>query len=367
MAKIGVVTFAYTLDNYGQVLQYLAIQEYLQARGHSVSLLCQGRNPGLVVNIVRKCKSVVRLAEALSRRKHGRSTFQVWNDWSVINDALHPRHFSRFRKRHFNLYYMSGGTYPEGMFDAFAVGSDQVWSSLGEWFFLRFARYDEKKFAIAPSMGKTVYGASDIRKLGDWIKDFAFVTCREESAVRACWEAGRTDASLLLDPTLLIPADVYRRYASTEPRRPGRYVLLYLLGADIPADVSSVYAFAAREHLEVVYVASQGRQDHYRKTWATLPQWLGLLDNAEYVITNSFHGMAFSIIFRKKFLVLPVVGEMEGMNVRIYNLASLFGLESRIYSGDMQAVKNDVCFADASSKILQNRRCIDSLLGGIGY
>ena len=90
-----------------------------------------------------------------------------------------------------------------------------------------------------------------------------------------------------------------------------------------------VYDFAAQKNLEVVYVTGNSKIDKYKKTFATIPQWLSLIDNAEYVVTNSFHCCVFSLIFAKNFAAVPLTKTMAGMNSRIETLCEIFGIKPR--------------------------------------
>lgn len=361
MAKIGVVTFSNTIDNYGQVLQYLAIQEYLKTRGHEVSLLRIDNHIGFIRRVVRKIKQL-RNKKSVKKVK---TTYDLWAESSERNEKLHPRFFEDFRQRYFNITYLKLPKY-KNIFDALVVGSDQIWSGLSSWGYLNFARYGEVKFTIAPSIGKVIPDENRITTLKSWLADYSFITCREQSAVDMCKKAGREDAQLVLDPTFLISPEIYLKYASKS--KPGKeYIFVYLLGADIQPNVSDIYKFAEEEGLEVKYVASQGREDEYPKEWATISEWLTLLSNAKYVFTNSFHGMALSCIFQKKFLVFPIVGEMQGMNERILNIAHEFHCEDRIYAGDIDSVKNDVETDIIKKRIASNRVIMCELLNSINY
>lgn len=364
MAKIGIVTFYNTLDNYGQVLQYLAIQEYLASRGHSAKLIVLGKKPNLLLSFLRYGKRLYRLLQLLI--KGDNSTYAQWERCCLKNDFIHPRHFNSFRKRYCNLAYVENLKYKKGDFDAFAVGSDQIWSALTPYSFLNFAKYGEVKFSIAPSIGRMIVDQRVISIVKKWLDDFDFITCREQSAVDMCKSAGRADALLVLDPTFLISKDRYLKY-SAPAKKNEDYIFIYMLGADIAIDLSEIYNFAKKEGLQVKYVASQGREDDYSKVWATIPEWLTLLANAKYVFTNSFHGMALSCIFEKQFLVFPIVGEMKGMNERIYRIAKEFDCENRIYSDNIDIVKECIDYKFIQTILKENRKKIDNLMNAIKY
>lgn len=362
MAKIGVITFSQTLDNYGQVLQYLAIQEYLESRGHQVNLIRQYYHSNVLRRIARKIKKTFCKKKEVVK---ARTTFDKWAECTAKYEALHPRDFETFRKANCHIYNLQLPFYHK-YFDAFVVGSDQIWSSTSPFCYLNFAKYGEVKFTLAPSIGKMKVDTNVILTIKDWLKDFKFITCREQSAVDMCRKAERDDARLVLDPTFLISKDSYLKYA-VPLKKEREYIFLYMLGADISVEISAIYDFAKKEGLMVKYVASQGREDGYPKEWATIPDWLSLLANAKYVFTNSFHGMALSCIFQKQFLIFPIVGEMKGMNERIYNIANEFHCMERIFSKYLDDVKKPINYDYILSKIDSNRKIIDNLLDTIHY
>lgn len=362
MAKIGVITFSNTLDNYGQVLQYISIQEYLKTRGHQVSLIRHYYSSNVFKRLVRK---IMRLFRQNQSTVKARTTFDKWAECTKKYEALHPRHFEEFREKYCNIYNLRLPSYRRN-FDAFVVGSDQIWSSTSPFCFLNFAKYGEVKFSIAPSIGKMKVDNRVVSTIKDWLVDFKFITCREQSAVDMCRKAGREDAHLVLDPTFLIPKEAYLAYTSPGIMKDD-YVFIYMLGADVSIDLSQIYEFAEKENLKVKYVASQGREDNYPKEWATIPEWISLLSNAKYVFTNSFHGMALSCIFKKQFLVFPIVGEMKGMNERIFNISKEFNCEDRIYGNSLYEVKNPINYDFIQLKIDANKEVIAQLLSTINY
>ncbi len=99
-------------------------------------------------------------------------------------------------------------------------------------------------------------------------------------------------------------------------------------------DIADAYKFAKDKNLEVVYVTGNSKIDSYPKTFATIPEWLCLLDNAEYVITNSFHCTLFSLLFKKKVGVVPLSGTVSSMNSRLETLFKMFGVGKRWLKDD---------------------------------
>lgn len=94
--------------------------------------------------------------------------------------------------------------------------------------------------------------------------------------------------------------------------------------------IEKSYKFAKERNLKIYYITANGQVDSYPKVYPNLFQWLELIDNADYVITNSFHGCVFSIIFHKQFVAIPITGAAFGMNERLSSLFELCHMEPRL-------------------------------------
>lgn len=369
MAKICVITFANTTDNYGQVLQYLATQEYLKGRGHDSYLLrSKGHKRSVLTKIIRKLKFCVFSHKPMVYSELELKQFEEYGRWWKIATEMeikHPRHFEDFRKQNFKMLDCYLEDVKKYGFDAIAVGSDQTWGSSDDAYFLSWAPKKCIRFAIAPSVAHYQFSEKEINILRPFLQQFSFITVREQNGLSFCNKIGYKGAKQILDPTFLLSASDYNMFVRNDKNFGKPYLLLYLLGNEINLNIKEIYDFAKSKALEVKYVASQGRQDDYPKIYAEVGEWLCLLKNATYVITNSFHGMAFSIIYRKKFLTIPVTGVLKKMNVRIENIAVQFNMINRIYSGKLSDIECEINWNEADKVIADNRMLLDSLMAKV--
>lgn len=363
MRNVGVVTYSNTIDNYGQVLQYLATQEFLKEFDYKSFLLrVKQKNPlwkRVIRPFYRLMKNVIchSKKDAISKQKG--KEIRLWHTVSDKMEQKHPRYFEIFRRKFFNI--VEDYDLPKYKFDFFCVGSDQTWSEPPYVYFLEFAPKDCARFSIAPSIGHKPVTSEFVNNVRNALAAFSFITVREKSGLELCQKAGRSDAHLVLDPTFLMSSEKYQSFASSlEKKRP--YIFLYLLGADISIKVEDVFAFAEKNNLDVKYVASQGRNDDFPKIYAPVEDWLSLMANADYVMTNSFHGTALSIIHHKKFMVFPVVGILSSLNERIENIANEFSLKERIYSNSLEDIFNPIDWSCVDSVISKNRVLMVSLM-----
>lgn len=380
MAKIGVLTFSNTIDNYGQVLQYLATQEYLESRGHDVWLL---RTTGHRRTLRQKIEGRLRTLFYKTHPKSSvceeqKTTFyiskeeiakqRVFGQWAEITartEELHPRHFEDFRNAYFNILTGCYEDIQRQGFSAFCVGSDQTWAGAGEHYLLGWCSKKHKKFTIAPSVGHRVYTDNQIESFKPLIDQFDFITVREQNGIDFCERCGRYDAVKVLDPTFLLSQSDYMKY-SIPPLEETPYVFIYMLGGEISFSIHDIITACKKKGYQIKYVESQGREEPGEKIYPDIGEWLGLIQHASFVVTNSFHGMALSIINKKPFVVFPLIGLMKGMNGRIFDLASKMGLSHRIFSKSLDVLWESVDWSCAEKEIEVNKSLMGEKLSSIG-
>lgn len=369
MAKIGVYTFDFTLDNYGQVLQYLATQAFLNALGHHTTLLSmQGPYPslsrrikGLIKRAVLKLYHLFRPAKGGSPQKitdpekeAKNALFAQWTACTHRQESEAPRHFEEFRQRYFSR---QRGYYEElcnSGYDAYCVGSDQTWSFIDYNNMFGWTPEKAKRFTLAASLGHSHYSDNQIDTIKGYLHRFNFVTVREDNGLDFCKRAGYQQAYKVLDPTFLLQPAVYNQYTE-EVITEKPYVFVYLLGGQISLTVREIINHCESLGYDVKYVESQGRDEDISKIPATVGQWLNLMSKATYVLTNSFHGFAFSLIYHKPMMVFPLVGIMKDMNGRITDLAKQMNLEERIYHGDFAPLTRQIDWSHIDFIIANNR------------
>ena len=373
MAKIGVVTLSKSVDNYGNVLQYLATQEFLNQRGHVTYLLhTHGHEKSLnlkwlairlhnkIMGAFLHLKNIIKTTEQDSQKKQ---IFRRWAEVTIEREKLHPRYFSNFRRDYFKIVE---GTYEDILsrnFDVYCVGSDQAWSSENETYMLGWVPNHFKKISFATSVGHKKFSNTEINRIKKKLKSFELITVREQNAKEMAEACGITDAELILDPTFLLSSSQYDRFlpqSANISKRP--YVLLYMLGGEVEVSVHQIITDIGERGYNVKYVESQGRDENEKKEFPTIEEWLELVKNAAYIVTNSFHGMAFSIIYHKPFLVFPLIGVMSEMNVRIENLADYFNVRHRIYRGDFDVLFENMNWGEIEKKKMLNYTRVDALL-----
>lgn len=294
MKKIGILTLPPN-GNYGGVLQCAALYGYLSDQGHEVTLIANSE----FIDRPFWQRVLISILEIIPFQniKNFRRAFIFQKQFFSIHI---PRQSSRVTSQEELLEITSH----EG-FDTVIVGSDQVWrweyikDSFGRYFLDFVDRTATRKISYAASFGNDRWEglecAAIVRNL---MSDFHAVSVRESSAVDMCLEFGRLDCIHVLDPTLLVSREFYDRFSSPkkEPEK-HPYLLAYILD-------SSKNKSAVIDHALNTLGKGYSLRQIGHNSLTTIPQWISKFRDSDFVITDSFHGMVFSIIFRKRFIVL---------------------------------------------------------------
>lgn len=356
--KIGVITFSQTRDNYGQILQCYAMQKFLQKLGHEPFLI-QYQQP-----ISQKANFKIRnLFKYLLN-------FNVYIKWFFNNKKFQAqkkaydssvkgvdRRFSQFLKENIELtmiYTKQELLSNPPKADAYICGSDQIWKS-DDIFYLSFAPKSALRIAYAPSFGgETCFAAETENMIKRELSLFSFLGIREEDGVKLCHRLGFENAIKVVDPTLLLSSTDYDSVKNEISER--NYIFVYLLGNSTDCSIDEIQQYAKSIGKKVIYVCSQGRYDTYEKTYATIGEWLGYLSNADFVITNSFHCIVFSLIYNRQFVSLPLNKGFEKMNGRLTDLLGKIGMTERIWNHNMSEICSKTIDFDCFNKYIMSEK-----------
>ena len=230
---------------------------------------------------------------------------------------------------------------PRDEFKTYIVGSDQVWRKWGcddifdelGYYFLDFAKdQNVKRIAYAASIGQDSLEAADYTEkfipfAKELVQKFDFVGMREASGVELVKKEWDVDASLVLDPTLLLKAEDYNRLISAAPYEIKKVSLMftYFILTDEPkrALIAKI-AHDAELVDEGIYLES-------KEPLRPVEEWLAGIRDAKLVVIDSFHGMVFSIIYNTPFVVLE---SGTGGASRMTSLLTLLGIEDRYITSD---------------------------------
>lgn len=258
------------------------------------------------------------------------------------------RNFDAFRKTNFQFsdYYYSSlkdiqENYPQA--DAYITGSDQVWAHLLDTeyntiFFLNFGNKRIKRIAYAPSFGMDSYPEPLMPTLKKALSRFDALSAREISGIKICKDAGY-EATHVLDPTMLLPTREYQILISqNKVNTPYIYIYSVNINDSKQLQWEDLQRFASLHQLKTIVTTASGYFpaaeifSGAEYDYSSIPQWLSNIKNAELVITTSFHGVVFSILFHTNFVYFPIEGKFSRGNGRVISLLEMVGLLDRIYS-----------------------------------
>jgi len=350
-----VYTFSRTQDNYGEVLQYLATQEFLETQGIRACLIRDKYNGLSFLQYIKsKIAFIIRL-----RHKQSRITLNR-KQYILKENREHPRRFEEFRKKYFRIHEVRGVKRNPPKADIYIAGSDQIWNSPLYLPYLDWG--DAVRMSFASGFGKlSPDNCCLIDKIKPLLKRIDVVTVREDVGVEICQKAGISKVTRIMDPTLLLKSNDYLKYEE-KVELPEKYILLYMIGNETNFNVKEVYDFAETKGMPVIYIASQGWKDDYPKTYSTIPEWLNIMRRASYVITNSFHGVALSIVYHKLFCSILLSGCDKRTNNRVETILKYCQLENRIYKNDLSFIDTPIDYKQVDSSISNNYNLVVSLL-----
>jgi hypothetical protein len=329
MAKIGIITYHH-VSNYGAAMQVWALQKHLITLGHEVfiidyrpSHLTTGGCFRLPTDAwSRRANLVIGYLKVMALRNR------------FFGDGGKSQRFKQFHQEFLNLaspVYETNSSLrkkpPEA--DAYICGSDQIWNASEQFgidssYFLDFAPDGIQRISYAASFGRPKVHPRFKSATADLIRSLDAISVRERSGVEIVKELSDRDAEWVPDPTLLVN-DGYPE-------------------AILPTDQSKDYIFSYTlrsrelvEHVEQQMALSTGLKVVSPLTLAASGngepgplEWLGYIKSAKVVITNSYHGTLFSIIFKKPFVFVGLSGAKAGFNERANSLLHGLGLKERM-------------------------------------
>ena len=295
--KIGIVTY-YRSHNYGAMLQAFALCKTLQKMGHEAVFIDYW--PKHQRNIYR----LFAWEDFWQGGLRGRLGYMKNFVKTLLPKIIRRRNFNRFYREQIQPYVSS----PRAKYDLVVYGSDQIWRKQG-WGYgynpVYFGINDlktNKHVSYAASIGTLPDNDDDIEVIKRYIKHIDCVSVRESELLLFLNKHGFEDVVQVLDPTFLLSKEEWTSMAGQTRMISEPYLLFYDL--QIGAfDMEEVERFAIKKNLKVVRLRglATGRSKVNDRTVDGPYEFLNLICYADYVLTSSFHGLAFSIIFQKTF------------------------------------------------------------------
>ena len=351
--KIGILTFHYA-HNYGAILQAYALRAFLRNNGHTVNIL-DYRNEAIESEYIgdllykygmKDLLHIRRLPKWISSRKDTRAAQPYWHRRcesfnSFIKKYILEEDCVRLRKEDMPLLD----------YDAFVVGSDQVWNQylergIDSIYFLDF-KTNARKIFYAASNGYDHIPNESMDYYKRVLTRSTFVGTREKSLAEQINIHCDTEAHFVIDPSLLLDAECYDELSSTK-KHDKKYVMAYFIYED--KHTQDIAEFIARvlgvELVEFHCFYRRDLEGHIQYTDKSPSEFLTYIKNAEFVVTNSFHGTAFSIIYKKMFY------SVFDKDTRKGDLLSSLGLDDRhIYNASDVDLNKAIDYQDVYDRL----------------
>lgn len=315
--KINTITL-HGAHNFGAMLQAFALKDYLSHQGHDVSVT-DFLHPAVTfknrhVKWSKTPKTLVRSALALPSLGTWKRRFQKFESFKTENMNLTQRYQS-----------VSELQKDPPRADAYICGSDQIWNperAFHPAYMLDFGDSSVRRISYAASLGVDHASEERLKELGGYLDRFDAISVREESGAKLVSRVGKK-AEVVVDPSLLLDRAQWGKIAVPYTGT-GKYILTYCL--EESDEFNAVLKKVSDETgLPVVRVGGAVKNritpvNHFIRD-AGPYEFLGLLLNAEYIFTNSFHGTAFALNLGK-----PLVGIRHSCrNARMTTLLDLLG------------------------------------------
>lgn len=325
--KIGYVTIHYG-NNFGTILQTYALYKIIKER-----LNCDIELIYYVPDHFFEEKKVQISVFSIK-------SFLLKSFLPVCNNLI-SKNYSRFIKKNIIItkkYKKDDLINSELDYDLLLVGSDQVWNTdynkgIDNIFYLDFAKNIKNRVSYASSFGKTKFSIDEKDEIKKKLLSFNHISVRESDAKSFLLELGFNNIQHVLDPTFLLTENEWKRYINKKNIQ-GKYILIYALDENIDQIIDKARIIAKERNLKVFMISNNlTRNKKVDKLYCynKVSDFLGLISNADFIITNSFHGTVFSIIFNKQFITLV----KTKYNSRINSILKLVNLENRMVAIDL--------------------------------
>lgn len=321
--RIGIITLQLH-RNYGGILQNFALQQILKKLGHNPITIDKRPERNYTRFILSSFKYFV---YKLLKIK----TSEIF----YFEHTTRSKQFSRFVNKHI-AKTASTSQYTEEILKKYQcefliVGSDQVWrhafftkEDIKNYFgaFLKSIKIPIASYAASFGIDKWDYETDLTSECKLLASRFSNISTREDSGVLLCKNLGIDNAIAVLDPTMLLTSEDYCKVCDMIPRRKDRILFSYLLDYS-QENINIVHSIAKEKGLTPVIVQSEFHAQ------LSVEEWLSYYRDCEYVVTDSFHGTVFSILFKKEFNT--IINAVRGGD-RFYSLLNRVDLTNRIVS-----------------------------------
>ena len=319
--KIGILTFP-TAINYGTALQASALCNVLSSDDREVGFLNH------------RCDHV----------DSSNSIFDIKNIFDIKYTIAHlinlpiaikrTNNFKKYAKKYIPLCHDIPSDY-----DIIVAGSDQIWNynitGNDFYYFLDFPKNNIRKVSYAGSFGLSSLEEKYHEKIKNLLSDFDYISVREKQAAKIIKDISNKDVPVVVDPTLLLTKEYWKNICKKDSsQQKGGYIFVYtVFNSENIWNYAEELSKKTGLPIKTISYSKLHRHNADYDFTAGPDDWVNYMLNADYVVTNSFHGVAFSINFEKNFF-FDMPPAKAGVGSRISDITERYGLTSRNISGE---------------------------------
>lgn len=348
--RVGILTF-HCADNFGAMLQAYALKTFLINENIDTQIIryepfwLTGRynlfpyiaSKNIISSIYWSIKG---FKKNLSKGK---------------NFKIQRKNMKKFRKEHFNknnFRILDKEQLEKLFFDVIIVGSDQIWNpkitnGLKGVYFGDFTY--EKVIAYAASIGAKTLNKKYRKKFKNFLEYVDVISVREKESIPFIKKHTKKEVICMPDPVFLLNKKDWKKILSLPNEK--NYVLLYETYEDKKLE-NFAKDFAKEKGLELININPLVNDPEMILNYTSGPaEFLGYIERASFIFTNSFHATAFSIIFRKKFITIPKAGA-----IRLENILDDFDLKERMDPKNIEKEINYVLVESKKKQLINNAK-----------
>ncbi len=326
--KIGILTY-HRAENYGALLQAYALREFLKNCGFDAEFVDYWPQYHIDHYTILSYKKIKRLNFRF------KVNALVWAPFRYLRKYKLQKFMIKYLGLSREIKYKHDDDVAKG-YDCVIYGSDQIWRKQNEisytgfnpWYFGSSNIVAHRKISYAGSMGTVTENLEDQSELKEYFKNFNSISVREIDLQSLLYKLG-FESELVSDPVFLLSIDEWRKLRKKEKSNTKKYILFYNL-LNTEESVDFVKRLQYQTSLEVKEINMNFKFGNIGKRYvqtASIQEFIQLIDDAEYVVSNSFHGVAFSILFEKQFFVIG----MRERASRVKSLLQILNMQDRFY------------------------------------
>jgi len=346
--KIGVVSYNIhcNFTNYGSALQSYALCKTIEKLGYKPYLIDY-------------CPDCLKDANPLNPYK------KVWDKdiktHTLIKKSMpyikvNHKKFQDFYSKKFNLtkeFNSLNFNQTKNIIDSYVCGADTIFCidefGFDDGYYANYECMKNNAISYAPSFGDCKFDKSNINKIKKLLQNFKAISLRENKYINLIASLTNKKIYRVIDPTLLLDKNEYLKIASKHKIKE-KYILLYSRRTNLKMNyfVEKLSNIKGLKIVEISLNIDNKNKGHIMKYDAGVEEFITLIKHAEYVVTNSYHGIIFSIIFNKQFYAF----KREQCNSKIDELLIMFHLKRRL----RQNIKNIIDYSKINLIIKKQRR-----------